>query len=72
MGKQLNRKVLKVNNRRSVKQEFTFNNNLGYKSKADPSIVTWASPGKGMNGESVNSSGDVGSRQIANRNWRPI
>ena len=35
----LNRKVLKVNNRNGIKQEFTFNNNLGYKSKATPSVV---------------------------------
>ena len=71
MSKQLNRKVLKVNNRKGIKQEFSFNPNAGYKSVAEPSIVTWRGPGKGTNGESTNY-GDVGSKQIVNRNWKAI
>jgi hypothetical protein len=69
---QLNRKLLTVNpNRRTRKQEFNFNTNLGYKSKANPSVVTWASPGKGVQGESVNSQNNA-SKLIINRNWKPL
>jgi hypothetical protein len=69
---QLNRKPLTVNpNRRTRKQEFNFNTNLGYKSKANPSVVTWASPGKGVQGESVNSQNNA-SKLIINRNWKPL
>ena len=53
---QLNRKALTVNpNRKQRKQEFGFNSNLGYKSVAEPSVVSWANRGKGVQGESVNS-----------------
>jgi hypothetical protein len=69
---QLNRKLLTVNpNRKTRKQEFNFNTNLGYKSKANPSVVTWASPGKGVQGESVNSQNNA-SKLIINRNWKPL
>lgn len=69
---QLNRKPLTVNpNRKTRKQEFSFNTNLGYKSKANPSIVTWASPGKGVQGESVNSQNNA-SKFTINKNWKPI
>ena len=69
---QLNRKPLTViPNRRTRKQEFNFNTNLGYKSKANPSVVTWASPGKGVQGESVNSQ-NTASKFIINRNWKPL
>ena len=53
---QLNRKSLTINpNRKQRKQEFSFNSNLGYKSKAEPSVVSWANRGRGVQGESVNS-----------------
>jgi hypothetical protein len=66
------RKILSVNpNRKTRKQEFSFNTNLGYKSKANPSVVTWASPGKGVQGESVNSQNNA-SKLIINKNWKPI
>lgn len=53
---QLNRKNLTVNpNRQQRKSEFGFNSNLGYKSVAEPSIVSWANRGRGVQGESVNS-----------------
>jgi hypothetical protein len=69
---QLNRKPLTINpNRKTRKQEFLFNTNLGYKSKANPSVVTWASPGKGVQGESVNSQNNA-SKLIINRNWKPL
>lgn len=69
---QLNRKPLTINpNRKTRKQEFNFNTNLGYKSKANPNVVTWASPGKGVQGESVNSQNNA-SKLIINRNWKPL
>jgi hypothetical protein len=69
---QLNRKPLTINpNRKTRRQEFNFNTNLGYKSKANPSVVTWASPGKGVQGESVNSQNNA-SKLIINRNWKPL
>jgi hypothetical protein len=53
---QLNRKTLTTNpNRAPRKTEFGFNSNLGYKSKAEPSVVSWANRGRGVQGESVNS-----------------
>ena len=71
MSKQLDRKVLMVNQRRGIKQEFTFNNNLGYKSKANPSVVAWSSRGKGVQGESVNSQNNA-SKFILNKRWKPV
>jgi len=53
---QLNRQALTVNpNRKQRKQEFGFNSNLGYKSKAEPRVVSCANSGKCVQGESVNS-----------------
>lgn len=53
---QLNRKSLKINpNRINRKSEFKFNSNLGYKSVEEPSIVSWANRGRGVQGETVNS-----------------
>jgi len=71
MGKQLIRKPLMVNQRRSIRQEFDFNTNLGFKSKANPSVVTWGNRGRGVEGESTNSTNNA-ANQIVNRNWRPI
>ena len=53
---QLNRKALTVNpNRQQRKQEFGFNATLGYKSVAEPTTMSWANRGKGVQGETVNS-----------------
>ena len=70
-SKKINRKVLAPNNRQSVKSEFIFNTNLGYKSVAEPSIVTYQTRGKGVQGETVNSS-NKRARLVVNRNWKPI
>jgi len=70
MSKQLNRKPLLINNRRGIKQHFEYIQH-GYKSTAEPSIVTWRGNGRGVAGESTNA-GDNASKQIVNRNWRPI
>jgi len=52
----LNRKSLTINpNRKTRKSEFGFNSDLGYKSVAEPSIVSWANRGRGVQGETVNS-----------------
>jgi hypothetical protein len=37
--------------------------------QAEPSIVTWRGPAKGTKGESTKL-GDLGSKQIVNRNWK--
>lgn len=71
MSKQLKRKLLMVNQKRGIVQHFNYVE-PAMKSVASPSIVTWPNPGRGTKGESVNSSGDVGSKQIVNRNWKPI
>ena len=62
MEPQLNRRPLKVNNRKGVEQRFV----------STPSIFTWASRGRGVQGESVNASGDVGSKQIINKLRKPM
>lgn len=72
MSNQLNRKFLKVNNRTEVTTGFVYTPNKGYKSVAEPSIVSWNGSGKGVQGESVNSSGDVGSKQIINKQRKPM
>ena len=71
MSKQLNRKVLKINNRTSIKQEFSYNPTIGYKSDAQPSIVTWRGPGKGVEGESYNSH-NVADGFIINKRRKPL
>jgi hypothetical protein len=71
-SKKVDRKRLSVNpNRRTRTQEFSFNTNLGYKSKAEPSVISWASRGKGVQGESVNSQNNA-SKFIINKNWKPV
>ena len=67
----LNRQILRVNNRRSINQEFSFDANLGYKSVANPSVARWQTRGKGVQGETINSTNNA-ARLIVNRNWKPI
>lgn len=67
----INRQVLRPNNRRKVKSEFNFNTNLGFKSKANPSVVTYQTRGKGVQGETVNSTNER-ARLVINRNWKPL
>ena len=69
---QLNRQSLTVNpNRKQRKQEFGFNSNLGYKSKAEPSVVSWANRGRGVQGESVNSQ-NVGSKFVIRKEGKAL
>lgn len=67
----LNRKPLTINKRTGIKQEFFYDATLGYKSVAKPSVATWQTRGKGVQGESVNATNNA-SRLIINRNWKPI
>jgi hypothetical protein len=64
MSNQLNRKFLKVNNRTEVTTGFVYTPNKGYKSIAEPSIVSWNGSGKGVQGESVNSGTGSGKTQL--------
>lgn len=67
----MQRQTLRVNQRRGIKQHFGFNTNLGYKSKAEPSVVSWSNRGRGVQGESVNSQ-NVNSKFIVRKNWKPL
>jgi hypothetical protein len=64
MSKQLDRKVLKINNRTQVTTGFVYTPDKGYKSVAEPSIVTWTGSGRGVQGESVNSGTSSGKTQL--------
>jgi hypothetical protein len=69
---QLNRQALTVNpNRKPRKTEFGFNSNLGFKSKAEPSVVVWANRGRGVQGESVNSQ-DIGSKFVIRKQGKAL
>ena len=70
MSKQLNRKILKVNNRKEVTTGFVYTPNKGYKSVAEPSIVSWNGSGRGVQGESVNSGTNSGKTQLL-KNRKP-
>jgi hypothetical protein len=67
----LNRRPLKINNRKSVEQRFE-SAKPTIKSETRASIFSWASRGRGVQGESVNSSGDVGSKQIISKLRKPM
>lgn len=71
MEPQLNRRPLKINNRKGVEQRFQ-SAKPTIKSETRASIFSWASRGRGVQGESVNSSGDIGSKQIVNKLRKPI
>jgi hypothetical protein len=70
MSKQLDRKILKVNNRTQVTTGFVYTPDRGYKSVAEPSIVSWNGPGKGVQGETVNSKTGSGKTQLI-KNRKP-
>ena len=67
----IERQPLRPNQQRGIVQHFPYNKNLGYKSKANPSVVSWASRGKGVQGESVNSKNNA-SQLIFRKNWKPL
>jgi hypothetical protein len=71
MSKQLNRKTLMVNQRRGIKQHFNYTPDFSPKSVAEPSIVSWAHRGRGVQGESVNSQ-STNDKFIVNKNWKPV
>ena len=67
----IDRQPLRPNQQRGIVQHFPYNKNLGYKSNANPSVVSWASRGKGVQGESVNSQ-NVASKFVLRKNWKPL
>jgi hypothetical protein len=71
MSKQLNRKTLMVNQRRGIKQHFNYTPDFSPKSVAEPSIVSWAHRGRGVQGETVNSS-STNDKFIVNKNRKPL
>ncbi|CAB4167034.1 hypothetical protein UFOVP964_133 [uncultured Caudovirales phage] len=71
MGNQLNRKILKVNNRDVADQQF-IPVYPTVKGTSRASIFAWASRGRGIEGESSNSSGDAGSKQTINKRRKPM
>jgi hypothetical protein len=70
MSKQLNRKILKVNNRDIADQQFIPTRPV-VKGTSRASIFSWASAGKGVEGESTNAQ-DLGSKQIINKRRKPM
>lgn len=67
----MERQPLRVNNRRSIKQHFNYTPDFSPKGKAEPSIVSWANRGRGVQGETVNSQNQA-SKFIVNKNWKPL
>lgn len=67
----INRQPLRVNNRRSIKQHFNYTPDFSPKGNAEPSIVSWANRGRGVQGETVNSQNQAG-KFIVNKNWKPV
>lgn len=71
MSNQLNRKLLKINNRTNLGQQFAPVTPV-VKGRATPSILSWASRGRGVQGESYNSSDANGFKQIINKRRKPM
>ena len=67
----MERQPLRVNNRRSIKQHFNYTPDFSPKGKAEPSIISWANRGRGVQGESVNSQ-STNDKFIINKNWKPV
>lgn len=61
---QLNRRVWSINRRKRINQEFSSGTVYGYKSDAQPSIVTWRNSGRGVQGESVNAKTNSGKTPV--------
>ena len=70
MSIQLNRKILKVNNRKGITQKFV-SVEPTVKSETRASIFAWASRGRGVEGESTNAQ-DNNSKQIINKLRKPM
>lgn len=60
-----------VNQRRNIKQHFNYTPDFTPKSQAEPSIVSWAERGRGVQGESVNSK-STNDKFTINKNWKPV
>ena len=70
MSNQLNRKIVRINNRKSTLQQFVTVEPT-VKSETRASIFAWASRGRGVEGESVNAQ-DNNSKQIINKLRKPM
>ena len=70
MSNQLNRKVLKVNQRTGITQHFQYVEPQ-FKAHTRPSIFAWANRGRGVQGESINAQ-DNNSKQIINKLRKPM
>ena len=71
MSNQLNRKIVKINNRTNTFQKFVTVEPL-VKGESRASIFSWASRGRGVQGESYNSSDAIGFKQIINKRRKPM
>lgn len=70
MSAQLNRKLLKVNQRTGITQHFQYVEPI-VKGIEKPSIFAWASRGRGVQGESTNAQ-DNNSKHIINKRRKPM
>lgn len=70
MSNQLNRKIVRVNNRKGIAQHFVSVEPI-VKGETRASIFAWASRGRGVQGESVNAQ-DNNSKQIINKLRKPM
>jgi hypothetical protein len=70
VSNQLNRKILKVNQRKSITQQFQYVEPT-FKAHTRPSVFAWANRGRGVQGETVNSQNQAG-KFIVNKNWKPV
>ena len=71
MSNQLNRKIVRINNRKSTFQKFVTVEPV-LKGDSRASIFAWASRGRGVEGESYNSSDANGFKQIINKRRKPM
>lgn len=64
----INRQILRKNGG-TLKQTFEFNPVRGKGAEEFSSVYSWASPGRGVQGESVNSQNNA-SKQVIKKSWR--
>jgi hypothetical protein len=67
----INRKLLRPNRRDGIVQHFDYVPSNKFKSAAEPKVFTYLTRGKGVQGETVNSTNNA-ARLIVNRNRKPL
>lgn len=65
------RMPLTPNKQRSVSQQFQYDASLGYKADEMSLKYAYGTPGRGVQGESVNSQNNA-SKQILKKSWKPV